>query len=451
MIKKWISVLCVSTCASSSFALNLSELQGERRVEFRSPQGLAEVCVVPKKWPGASYRSDDVEKENDLCSYDFHTNMGICPKYTSTNPAILLLKPNATYSKAAIDASNCDVKKMNVKTEAKFKQSVTCSYTPAILAYYPISRILGNVGRVPVAVIRSMDREVHSRQTDKAIAHFQNSTDDIKYSWNAMGKVHKNPANYPTVIDGTLSQIYGALSDNIKNEEQYVEVSGKGVYETRYERFLQQPPFLKVSGSQTVEQMLGTKDFAAVAQTVTQMKDVSDLVLLDTLMNQQDRIGNIHYKFYWYAANPATQKIERMKSEAKWVGNQLQVPQAEKDLMAGKQAALIKEMVLKDNDCGIVKTNMMRRVGALEKVKHMSYNTYRRFMAFERTLKDAYTKDYFMKEMLFTSGDYGVLVGNATKAKQILLSKCQAGELIFDVDLETYIPGATKPIYRCDL
>ncbi|WP_291515582.1 hypothetical protein [Bdellovibrio sp. ArHS] len=432
-------------------ALNLSELQGERRVEYRSPQGLAEVCVIPKKWPGASYRADDVEKENDLCSYDFHSNMGICPKYTSTNPAILILKPNASYSKDAIDASNCDVKKMGVKTEAKFKQSVTCSYTPGILAYYPISRILGNVGRVPVAVIRSMDRDIHARLTDKAIANLQNSPYEIKSSWAAMGRIHKTPGNYPTVVDNSLSQLYGALSDNIKNEEQYMEVSGNGPYETRYQRFLQQPPFQKVASSQSVEQIVGTKDFASVAQTVTQMKDVSDLVLLDTLMNQQDRIGNIHYKFYWYAANPSSMKIERMKSEAKWVGNQLQVPQAEKDAMAGKQAALIKEMVLKDNDCAIIKTNMMRRVNALEQVRHISYSTYRRFLAFERTLKDAYTKDYFTREMLFTSNDYAVLVGNATKAKQILLSKCQAGELHFDVDLETYIPGASKPAYRCDL
>lgn len=447
---KWISLsLSYLLISSTAMAFSFSHLQGESRREYRSPQGLAELCVIPKKLPGGLYKNGDIEKENELCSYDFYTNMGICPKYSSTNPAILLLKPNAKYSKPAIDASDCNVEKMDVKTEAKFKQSITCSHTPSILAYYQVSRLLGNVGRVPVAVIRTMDMRTHGKLVKKANDFLAGIDDPIRASWRRFAEYYRAPRLYPLVFDGTQSQIYGALSDNVKNEEKYTEVSGVGDYDSRYQRFVRQRPFQLVASSQSVPQIVGSSAFTAVAQTVLQMKDVSDMVVLDTLLNQQDRIGNIHYKFYWYFINPQTGKLERSKSDAKLSNGDIKVPEDESKNMAGKSAVLLKEMVLKDNDCGVAKTNMMRQVSALEKIRHMSYQTYRRFIDFEKTLTAPATKDYFMIEMLFSPDDYKDMVKNAAFIKQVLTAKCQSGELKFDVDIENYIPGATQPPRSC--
>lgn len=439
------SSLCLSDQAR---ALHLDDLRGGSRMEIRSSSGLAELCVVPKRWPGAAYSTSDVEKERELCSYNFYTNVGLCPKLTSTNPAIMILKPNSKHSKQAIDASNCDLKKMDVKTEAKFKQSISCSYTPSILGYYVMSRILGNVGRVPVTVLRTMDRRIHEALTKKAVTRLAGTGYEIERTWNVFAKVHLSPQNFPNVVDTSLSQIYGGLSDNIKNEEYYSEVNGKGPYETRYERFTQQPPFLRVANPLPLSQTLPTREFTQVAQTILQMKDVADLVLLDTLMNQQDRIGNIHYKVYWYYLNPAIPtKLDRLKSDAKWVNGAWSIPPAEAKAMEGRQAVLVKEMLLKDNDCGIIKSNMMRKVNALEQVSHFSKLTYRRFMDFAGRIHDPTAKAFFMQELLFTESDYAVLIANSLKAKEILQTKCRTGQLHFDVDVEEYTPvGRPLPI-----
>lgn len=437
--------------APSVYALSLDQLQGESRQEFHSPYGARELCVVAKKWPGAVYKNDDTKKETTLCSYDFHRTMGVCPKYSSTNPALMILEPSEKFSKEAIDASDCNLDRMDVKTEAKFKQTITCSYTPSILSYYHMSRILGGVGRVPVAVVRTMDIKAHALQTQKANRYLQNSSSAIATSWRQYQKVHTTPRAYPELVDSSLGQIYGVLSDNVKKEEKYTEVSGTGTYETRYSRFLRQKPFQKVASSQSVTQLTGSSDFSKVAQNVIQMKDVADMVLIDTLLNQQDRIGNIHYKFFWYSINPASNRIERMKSDAKISSGKIVVPTEESKLMVGRKAALVKEMVLKDNDCGVTKDNMMRKHSALEKVRHFSYLTYRYFMAFEKSLTKPATKDYFLKEMLYTESDFRTLVANTAKAKEILKGRCRAGQLRFDLDLEEYIPGARITSKPCDI
>jgi hypothetical protein len=445
-----LSIISVFTV--ESYALSLNQLEGSFQQLYRSPQGLTEYCVIPKRWPRGYYREDDSEKENELCRYNFYSNVGICPKYNSTNPGILLLKPNDKYSKEAIDASNCDVDSMGVKTEAKFKQSISCSYTPSILAYYQMSRILGIAGRVPVAVIRTMDFDVHNGLTDKANRYLRGSREVIAQTWANYAKVHRRPRDYPTLVDNSLTQLYGALADNIKNEEKYTEVSGKGSYDSRYQRFLKQPPFLKVSSSQSVESMVGSREFTRVAQTVTQMKDVSDMVVLDTLLGQQDRIGNIHYKAYWYWLGPqGTGRIERTKSDAKIENGKWVIPPEESRAMAGKTASLVKEMLLRDNDCGVVKTNMMRKISALEKVRHVSYLTYRELLVFERGLALSSTRDYFLREMLFTLADYKTLQANAKKAREILHGNCRAGRLRFDVDLQSYIPGGTVSPRSCEV
>lgn len=436
-----------------AFALNLNQLQGNSRQQFLSPNGVNELCIVPKHWPaGGYYQKKDREKENVLCSYNFYSDVGICPKYNSTNPAILLIKPNEKYSKATIDASSCNVKTMDLKTEAKFKQSVSCSNTSSILAYYQLSRLLGDIGRVPPAVLRTMDRHVHSQLTQKANNKLKSSRDDIAKTWAFFQKVHRHPEDYPLVVDATQRQIYGALSDNPKNEESYSEVSGSGGYETRYQRFLQQKPFLRIASSKSVSELLGTDEFIKVAQVVTQMKDVGDMVLLDTLLNQQDRIGNIHYKFYWYSLNPQSSgQIMKAKSDAKWVKSRLVVPPQETAAMGGRQAALVKEMLLKDNDCGVIKDNMMRKVSALEKVRHLSYLTYTQFMKLEKSLSNPAVRAYFMTELLFSSANFESLKENATKARDILKSRCRAGQLRFDVDLVDYVPGTPPYNKSCDI
>lgn len=465
-------LICISGCADTLSAVQaidaindeLTEVQDpesrpkpdqrdtlRKEVSLRSPRGLTEKCIIPRKWDSGTYSLQDVEKENRLCSYDFYTNVGLCPKYNSTNPGVLLINPTDKYSKQAIDASSCDVKKMDLPTEAKFKQSISCSYTPAILAYYQISRLLGDIGQVPVTVYRTMDITVHKRLTEKAVRQLGSGPSQIALTWSQFLQVHNNPAQYPQIVDSSLNFIYGALSDNVKGEDQYVEVSGRGPYETRYERFLAQPPYRNLLNAQPVSQMLNSSEFVKVAPTVVQMKDVADMILLDFILSQQDRIGNIHYKYYWFYLDPQNpSNILRRKSKAAIKKDALVVPEAEKAEMAGKQAVLLKQMILRDNDCGIRKTNMMRRYGALEKIRHFSPQTYQKFMDFAKQVQSPESESYMKNELLFTDADFRTFKDNVFKAQQILSSKCRSGEINFDLDLAMYTPGGQKTQVRCE-
>lgn len=433
-----------------SLAVNFqTQNRGESTTLFNTPAGLQERCIISQKWRNGLYKESDIKTEKELCSFDFYSNIGICPKYNSTNPAVLLVKPTDVLSKTMIDASNCNPKKMNLSVEAKFKQSLTCSYAPSPLAYYQISRILGGAGRVPVAVVRTMDRRTHWPIAQKAIKALQNSTELIASGWRQFGKIHSEPANYPHLVDDSQNFIFGALVDNVKGEYYYNDVSGIGDYETRYERFMARTPFLNVSSSKNFINIAGSTEFKVYVPIAIQMRDVADMVLLDTLLNQQDRIGNVHYKFAWHYLETNTAfDIDRVASKAKIVDKKLIVP-SEEIKKYGSTGALVKELILKDNDCGVTKENRMRKFSVLEQVKHISYRTYKRYLSFHQALQMPETKSYFLNEMLFTERDFTGLLNNSKKAHDILFNNCLNKSLKFDIELEDYLPNARIPERSC--
>lgn len=454
LIKVLPGFICLVT--SSAWALDVRDLKGEKSTSYFSSRGVEEKCVVPQKWPGGYYSDKDKKQEGKLCEQDFYTNVATCPKYNSTNPGILIIEPTDKYSREAINASSCDTDELGLKTESKFKQSLSCSYTPSIISYYHFSRLLGGAGRVPVSVLRTMDIATHRQLSNKANAAALSGV--IDQTWKSFQSVHANPGRFPKVVDETRSQIYGALVANVKGETIYSEVNGFGDYDSRYPRFMKQRPFLNVASSQSLTQIAGSSSFEKVAPLAVQMKDVSDMVLLDTLLNQQDRIGNIHFKFVWYtldASKPGTWTTE--KSDAKVVINkktrarETVVPPEEQAAMKAKNAVLVKEMYLKDNDCGVAKTNMMRQHSVLENVRHMSYKTYSHFMGLAKAIPLNVTRDYLYREFLFDEEDYEKIYANAKRAKEILYGNCKSGKLKFDIDLEDYAAGITPAAKSCEI
>ena len=451
--RKSLLGLSLMLFSSQSWALDVRDIRGEQVISSKSYRGVEERCAIPNRLAGAKYKKGDLEKEANLCGYDFYNTVALCPKFNSTNPGILITDlGKSKFTKAQIESSSCDLKAMGLKTAAKFKQSTSCSYTPSILAYYHISRALGGAGKVPVAVLRTMDAETHKKLSVKANNKLSHSTSVISKTWDQYENIHDRPRNYPEVFDSSLTQIYGALAYNVKGESIYTEVSGRGSYDTRYERFLKQRPFLNLTDSRDVKSIVGSARFEHVAQIVVQMKDISDMVIMDTLLSQQDRIGNIHYKYAWYIVSPEKKDgVDVQKSDAEIVKGKLEIPAEERAAVAGKTAALVKEMVLKDNDCGVAKSNNMRTHGALEKMRHVSYDTYKKLTELSRNILTQETKEFFLKEMLFTDKDYENTAFMARKIVSTLKQKCLAGQLKFDLDIEEYVPGAKIQTKSCEI
>lgn len=458
--------LTVSTTASAQ-----ALFQDGRTTTFRSPGGVTEICRVPRRIAGplagfSKFKKDDLEAEAMLCGIDFYAGSGICPKLNSTNPGVLINELPDDMDKRSFERNHCGEGDRQQNVIAKYKQSISCSYTPSGLAYYQLSRLLG-AGRVPVAVVRTMDKREHLRVGERASDLLRGNADIIAKTWGQLLNAHEQRP-LPRNLFAADGQLYGFLAENPSGEDIYTEVSGVGDYDSRYSRFVQQPPFRRVSSSATVETLAGGRDPARTIPMLVQMKDVSDMVLLDTLLTQDDRIGNIHFKFRWYFLENGKWEEKKSKAVRPKKGKQPNfrglfeaiVPQKEFDEMKAKSGILVKEMILKDNDCGVdvnKRTGNMLAIGALAKLRHMSGRTYRNFMTLAKFIDqnpDA-AKDYFTKDLLFTPADYAggsrSFLVNMNKARATLLANCRSGALKLDLNIDDTLPGAAPQTFRCDI
>lgn len=452
------SFMVIMTFSGAAFGFDVSQIPGEITYS-NSPAGKQEMCVRANKILPSAYKDKDLKQEQELCNYDFYKNVALCPKLNSTNPGVLITE--IIEGKTRTETMNMCSSKQSISVEAKFKNSITCSYTPSILAYYHFSRFL-KAGNVPVAVLRTMDRTEHWNVAQRALKAVANNPSSVIYkTWSQFANAHNN-LNNMDVFDNSKQFVYGALSDNPKKEFKYTEISGVGDYETRYERFLKQRPYLNVANPQNALDIAGSNDYKKSLQTILQMKDVSDMILLDTLFSQDDRIGNIHYKLAWYIPEQ-DEKTGELKFEVKNSKAQLSndskswvIPQEEKNY-SQIGGVLVREILMKDNDCGVnvaVRSNMMRKISAIEGVRHMSARTYRRFIDLYKVAKTTEFTNWMKAELQFKYADIkdprkGFLA-NLDRAYSVLNTNCKNGSLKLDLNIDELIPGSTKQKVSCD-
>ncbi len=476
-ISKGLTVAtCLTIFAQSTWALDVNQLVGTKTA-IQSPSGKNEICVKANRLMPKAYNENDNKDEADLCGYNFYTNMALCPKMSSTNPGILITKIIEGKTRAQTMAS-CSSEAAS--TKAKFKSSISCSYTPSILGYYHLSKML-KAGNVPAAVLRTMDKQEHYNVAINALKILASHPSHAIYqTWSSFKKAHDNNTNN-NIFDVSRSFVFGALSENPKKEYRYRELSGPYKYETRYETFFQQAPYQKIINPASVETLFTSTDLRSRLQTILTMKDVSDVVLMDTLMNQEDRVGNIHYKMAWYtkSINPETNEISfkresskaEMKSNIEAITSMKSVDEVkkmsswiipEKELAIQKAGGLlVQEMLLKDNDCGVdvnTRTNMMRKNDGLERVRHMSARTYKRFIELYKLAQAPEFKTWLMREMQFTAADAGNITdssgksfyANLNKANSILRANCKSGVLKLDLNVDDLISGKPTALNSCD-
>jgi hypothetical protein len=398
-----------------------------------------EICVAPQHLAGADYDKDDAEDEDELCTYNFHgsspgKSVATCPKVVSTNPGVDVHELLPGKTKAESEAAMCARDEGRTKLLAKYKQSITCSYAPSILGYYHLSRALGGVGSVKPAVMRTMDLEAHKKITAVGVA---NTTDLINTLWRQWASWESNPSN-PRYTDALftsdLKQIYGAMQVNPRGEAKYVDpISGKSINvrgATDFSSpFRATPAYKAVLDGRPVSQWV-PKTLEGGAQRIVQMKDISDMVLIDTLMAQQDRFGNIHSMDYYYSVEGTElRKVRKSK-----------VDDGDKPMPAG--GVLVREMLLKDNDCGVVKTNVAKQAGMLRELKHMSAKTYAHLRWFNAQFgRGSEAAKFFVREVLMTQKDIDMLRTNLADADATLTAACKAGSLKLDVDLADHLAG----------
>ncbi len=409
-----------------------------------------EKCWSAKPILKSAADSKKLKEEQELCAMDFYSEQySICPKLNSTFPGVLVIKRPETMTDGQFKAQYCarldSAKEAKLaKVEAKFKQTTSCSHASSPVAYYRIAEFLGGI-KVPTAVFRTMDKQKHLEVTKTANALLKGRSDLIAQTWRRFLTLHANPAQFPGVFqDG---DVFGALSENIKGEFKFRAVSGMGDYETRYQRFMKQPAFLAVSSGEAVAKLAGGTDFKKLAQTVTVMKDVSNMVLIDYMLNQADRIGNIHFKYKLYKLENGRVVESKSEAEIDIDTNKETIPVAEQQRIKDGEV-LVRETILKDNDCGVSKSNEMRRHKILERVRHMSAKNYRQTLKLAEFIKSEEGTNYLRTELRIPlniiNGDESVagIKNNIIQAAKIIKANCESGVLKLDLNLEKLLADA---------
>jgi len=428
--------------------------------------GFGEECIVPKHFVGATYKPKDSIKEADLCQLDFYEKIssadvqvvGLCPKVESTNPAVELYSLPLGRSKDEFEKTECPKAddRRSGKKLGKFKQSVTCSYTPSILGYYQLSRILGGILDVPVSVIRTMDKDRHLDFVKNAASIvsklFPVSDPIIEQAWNkTWPALHADPegrtigARAALVFSSDYKFIYGALVQNPKKESEYTELNGR-TYETRYSDFKGKIQYKNLLNPDPVSHWLDGQSeqdrLVKSGPTVLQMRDLGDMIVMDQIMSQADRIGNVHFTYQYEILGPG--KIEEVEAELVKDAKGKDVPDpAQAEQMNERSAVLVKKIMIRDNDCGVIKENNAKIHKLLEGVHHFNPETYRRLLWVGEQIQNAepMIRAFFQEEALFTDKDWALFKANVQEVLGRLRSQCLAGSLHLDLDLDSYVFG----------
>ena len=420
--------------------------RGTNTIRFQVPGGRPdEICVVPKHLPFADYRgkdgAKDIADENQLASYDFNKAgpaesrvIAIVPKRTSTSAAVDVYQiPAGTTRPDQITASYCLSVEKNGKNVAKFKQTDnvhTTTCTAAILGYYHVARALGDICEIKPAVLRTMDIEQHKKMVKLAAGLGAHGL--VGKSWALFNHYYANPrgsAVAQTLFTSDFQQIYGALLENTTGEENYTEwlSAGSDLSSTH--------AFRRMADSRPVEAILGSRDFTqSNVQALVGMRDMSEMILLDYLLAQSDRLsgGNISdYSFTYYRDGDKVKSVKTSKAT---------------DIPAGATKVVIRKLTIKDTDAGLLNSNVFEKKGYLSQISHLHPNTFARLQTLATKWRDdPAVKEFFHRECTFSNSQLARFEKYLLAAASILQSRLDSGKLRLDVDLDDFFAGVAPP------
>ncbi len=426
-------------------SLDRTAPRGTHTVESSVPGNRPpEIGIVSKHLPFGDYRgengSKDIADEQELVRYDFYKlgntaadgAVALCPKDKSTSAAVeLFAVPDNAPKSGPETPAYCTAIRKSSKDLAKFKQTdnaFTTTSTAAILGYYHVSRVLGDICEIGPAVLRTMDIEQHKRVVKMAADLGIRGT--VRKSWDLFNRYYANPRGSSvarTLFTNDFLQIYGALEKNTRGEEHYSEWLrvGSNLSSTR--------AFQNMADSRPVPAILGSRGFTqANVQDLVAMRDMSEMILLDYLMAQSDRLtgGNISdYATIYY------QDQGQIKNTRK----------ADK-VPAGATAVTIKKLTIVDTDAGLLNQNVFEQKGYLNRISHMHPDTFARLVDFAQRWKvDPSVKAFFHEECTFSNSQLARFEKYLLNAATVLQSRKDRGQLRLDLSLDDFFGTQPPP------
>lgn len=467
------SALVATTALTLALPASASDLILGEAATFQSPTGVTERCVRIAPMPGAIYSEKDLKTEATYCAIDFYSPaVALCPKTWSTSPGMIVYDISAgpyandrkgfeanacVEGKAASDLAKDDLAKFKPTMNAK-GTSGTFSASP--LLYYHLSRYFQADIGVPPAVWRSMDRLMHLSEVARpglSISGHSHSSGMNHTGWQVLVGSDDDPRAYTPTTDlytSDGSALYGVLlsspGSRYTSEVNGTRASGWG--KGQNEDFQNTAPFLALRSDKPLAEAIKAGNAEALKdaqilrdmgddvdarQVAFWMADLANIVLLDFIFSQQDRVGNIDYVPYWMWVEDGKIKDRKANTHG---------PETEP---VPEGAVRIKRTHLNDNDAGarVEYANFAKSTGMLEKLRHFPATTYTQLIALNTDLQAqgslfAYLRDSFG----ISDRQLQQIVANTALATQILSDSCKRGELAFDVDAETFfLTGAVAP------
>ena len=490
-----------------------------------------EHCLPITTFPDSKLKSKRKKEEIKLCSYNIYDTglathpkvkeLAACPKTYNSSTAIEFYKIPKGMTKREFQRKVCPMgrnerKRFSDRNKyptklAKFKFTSPGVTTGSILGYYQLARFL-DAAEVPASVLRTvaidfaldmsltglyLSRKARSKFLSKYWS--QQSYIFVNSMFDSTSSVPRSVANdrryglgivpngyflnnrrlrsasighwSERQLTSDQRQVVGVLAKNPRGERYYAEISGLKTRRPRIDQFRKGSVYYKpLQINRSLERVLGSRDLKKVGQKLKGMQDTSNLLVIDFLMGQSDRVGNIHYYDYYYYTN-SEGKLKRIKEDS--YKKLLKIPTAElseKQQLVLQQLKVkgveLKVMLLKDNDGGF-DLNKAKKYHLLAKVKrssssfrkwknrpelyrnssmvvkHFDPKVYKRLVKLYRWLENGSARqqeitDYLQNELRFTDQELKKFKNNLTALYNALYYNCLKGDLFLDLSLKEY-------------
>jgi hypothetical protein len=294
-------------------------------------------------------------------------------------------------------------------------------------------------------------------------------------AWGFMRQALSNPKGWSD-RDGLFTpdrlQIYGALLKD-KGQRYGSEIiglrQGQG-YPAQNDELQQTPSFLALAspgdlqtairhGIQKAFQNSAMKEaFRSEApstlQMVLWMNEMSEMAVLDYVFSQQDRVGNIDFRWYWMfvdgEGNFRKAKVQSevsLKSKGTLLAKVVKTYAANDNSDDARDARmyqairqynpiLVQKTMIGDNDAGgrVEYANFTKRQKFLEKFKHLNPRLYKKIIKMDLDFKSqGALYSYFKETFGLDNKQFNQIISNTASAAQILKSACESDTLKFDL------------------
>lgn len=453
--KACFAALCLTVMQSTAAAPVTGKV-----TQFTASDKITGECIRIAPIPGGNFSESDLKQEQEYCELDFAT-LALCPKLWSTSPGTVIYEVDASRYQGGIGGFESTLCKDGhhardeaLNNPAVYKMSVngretSATYAPASWVYYHLSRYLEAQVHVPVAVYRSTSRAAHHKRVVKPALDIVSQRRGLKMlaaGWKVLDELESgdgSSASASALLTDDGKNVYGVLLKS-KGDRYDAEVNGtreSGWGDGQNYDFQQTAAYLALRSELPLMEAAKygihearknpkmAKALSAdtpVEQVVLWMGDIIEITLLDYLLGQQDRIGNIDYNWRWY-----------------WLDNGELVSRAagSSDIptdLQGKSPARLKQSAINDNDAGVRRgySNFAARTHMLEDLRHYSARLYGRL---ETLAADLASKgevyQWLSQSAGLSTGETEAIAERTAQAFALLSEDLESGRLTLDIDL----------------